>query len=85
MPRAYAVGAAFSVRDVADEWAWRPTDIHWTDVTYRRPRTPAQPTSDNGRSRQPRSPSPVRTKIDPSKIRTPEEQRAAGKRVCNAW
>lgn len=84
MPRAYAVGAAFSVRDVADEWAWRPTDIYWTDVEYRRPRTRTQqPTSDNRRTAR-RGPSPVRRTVDPSRIRTPEQQRAAGLRVCNS-
>lgn len=86
MPRAYAVGAAFSVHDVEDQWAWRPTDIHWTDVTYRRarPRT-AQPTSDNRRPRQrQRTASPVQTRVDPSRIRTPQQQKVAGRRVCAA-
>jgi hypothetical protein len=82
--RAYAVGAAFSVRDVADEWAWRPTDHTWTDVEYRRPRARTQPTSDNQRTRpRRRAASAVSRRVDPSRIRTPEQRRAAGLRVCN--
>ena len=83
--RAYAVGAAFSVRDVADDWRWRPTDIYWSDVYYG-PARP-QPQSDNrprrSRARRPAA-TAVRTTVDPSRIRTPEQQRAAGRRVCNA-
>lgn len=77
--RAYAVGAAFSVRDVPDDWQWRPTDIWWTDVEYRRPRTAPEPRSNN---RPRRAPAPVRTRIDPSRIRTPAQQKAVGRTVC---
>lgn len=81
--RAYAVGAAFSVRDVADELRWRPTDAQWTDVYYG-PARP-QPTSDNRpRNRARRASSPVRRTVDPSRIRTPEQRRAAARRVANA-
>jgi len=81
--RAYAVGARFSVNDVADEWAWRPTDANWTDVEYRRARPPAEPRSDwqtRGRRNAARRRSgPVRTTVDPSRIRTPEQQRAVAR------
>lgn len=81
--RAYAVGAAFSVRDVADQFRWRPTDRYWTDVEYRRPYSaPAQPASNNGRAR--RAASTVSTRVDPTRVRTPEQRRAAGQRVCNS-
>lgn len=77
--RAYAVGAAFSVRDVADELRWRPTDAQWTDVYYG-PARP-QPTSDNRprrRQRPPRS-GAVSRRIDPARVRTPEQMRAVAR------
>jgi hypothetical protein len=86
--RAYAVGAAFSTRDVADEFAWRPTDPQWTDVEYRRVRPPVQPKSDwqtrGRRAAARRRSGPVATVVDPSRIRTPEQQRAVARRVANA-
>jgi hypothetical protein len=77
-PRAYAVGAKFSVADVADQFAWRPTDRYWTDVEYRTPRSRVQPASDN-RPRRRRAPSPVSSRIDPSRIRTPEQRKSVGR------
>lgn len=75
--RAYAVGAAFSVRDVEDQFRWYPTDIYWTDVEYRRAR-PAYRTDSNG-NRKRRAAAPVRTRIDPSRIRTPEQRKAVAR------
>lgn len=82
MPRAYAVGAAFSVRDVADSYRWRPTDRYWTDVYY----GPARPVpASNNRPQRTRSaPAPISRRVDPSRIRTPAQQKAAGQRVCAA-
>jgi hypothetical protein len=81
--RAYAVGAAFSVRDVADENRWRPTDIYWSDVYYGPARPKPAPKS-GWRTRGRRAAtSAVNRRVDPSRIRTPEQQRAAGQRVCN--
>ena len=82
--RAYAVGAAFSVRDVADENRWRPTDIYWSDVYYG-PARP-QPQSDNRprRSRGRRPVAAVSRTVDPSRIRTPEQRRAAALRAINS-
>lgn len=73
--RAYAVGAAFSTRDVdgTAEFDWRPTDRNWTDVEYRRPRPRKQRT---------RSTTTVSRRIDPSAVRTPDQIKAAGRRVC---
>lgn len=84
MPRAYAVGAAFSVRDVVDTWQWRPTDRFWTDVEYREPKPP-EPKPPRQRAQRARlAASAVVRRVDPSKIRTPQEQRTAGRRVCNS-
>lgn len=71
--RAYAVGAAFSTRDAdgTDDFAWRPTDRYWSDVEYRRPRPRPQ--------RRTRT-ATVTRRIDPSRIRTPEQIHAAGLR-----
>jgi hypothetical protein len=80
---AYAVGAAFSVRDAdgSDDYAWRPTDIYWTDVEYRRPRPQPAPKSD-WRARGRRA-SAVAVRRDASRIRTPDQIRAAGRRNCS--
>lgn len=80
--RAYAVGAAFSTRDVADELRWRPTDAQWTDVYYG-PARPV-PTTDNRPRNGRRAAAPVHRTVDPSRIRTPEQRRAAARRVANA-
>lgn len=74
--RAYAVGAAFSIRDVddTDEFAWRPTDRYWIDVEYRRPRP---------RPVRQRRTSACSTRVDPSRVRTPDQIRTAGRRVCD--
>lgn len=80
--RAYAVGAAFSVKDVEDQFAWRRVGFAGDDYNYRRATPRPQPTSDNGR-RARRTVAPVTRKIDPSRIRTPEQRRAAALRVVN--
>lgn len=71
--RAYAVGAAFSTRDAdgSDDYAWRPTDRFWTDVEYRRPRPRPQ-------RRRPTA-SAVRTRVDPSRVRTRDQQKAVAR------
>lgn len=70
--RAYAVGAAFSSRDAdgTDDFAWRPTDRYWTDVTYRRPRP---------RRTRPHATSAVGRRIDPTRIRTLDQQKAVAR------
>lgn len=77
--RAYAVGAAFSTRDSdgTDDFAWRPTDYYWTDVEYRRPRPPQRDTQRAQRRRV--AASAVRSRIDPTKIRTLDQQRAVAR------
>lgn len=78
--RAYAVGSRFSSRDAdgTDDYGWRPTDRYWTDVEYRRPR-PKQP---RGSGTRRRTASAVTTRIDPSRIRTPEQRRAVAQRLA---
>lgn len=74
--RAYAVGAAFSTRDAdgTDDFQWRPTDRSWTDVEYRRPRPKPQ---------RKRRTSACGTRVDPSRVRTPDQIKAAGRRACS--
>lgn len=80
--RAYAVGSAFSTRDAdgTDDFGWRRVDFASDDYDYRRP-TPANGRDGNGNPR--RRPAAVRTRRDPSAIRTPEQIRAAGRRNCS--
>jgi len=77
-PRSYAVGAAFSSRDAdgSDDFAWRPTDIYWTDVEYRRPRPP-RPTRPRRTTR--RTAFPVASRVDPSVVRTRDQQKAVAR------
>lgn len=79
--RAYAVGAAFSVKDVEDQFAWRRVSFTDPDYTYRRA-TPRPQSTGNGRRRRP--PAAVSRRVDPSQIRTPEQRRAAALRAINA-
>jgi hypothetical protein len=74
-PRAYAVGRRFGVSDAdgSDDFAWRPTDIYWTDVEYRRPRAAVRRDGNGNRRRRPAA---VTTRVDPSRVRTRDQQQA---------
>ena len=76
--RAYAVGRAFSSRDAdgSDDYAWRRVDFATDDYTYRRPAPPRQRT---GRTRQRRATSAVTSRVDPTRIRTRDQQRAVAR------
>lgn len=81
--RAYAVGRAFSSRDAdgSDDFAWRRVDFASDEYTYRRPAPPRQRT-DRPRRQSRRATSAVTSRVDPTKIRTPEQRKAAGRAVC---
>lgn len=74
--RAYAVGSTFSSRDAdgTNDFAWRRVDFASDDYTYRRPRPP-RPDTQRSQQRRVRA-SSVRSRIDPTKIRTLDQQRA---------
>lgn len=77
--RAYAVGSAFSSRDAdgTNDFAWRPVDFASDDYTYRRPAPPRESTRKGQRRRV--KASAVRSRIDPTKIRTRDQQKAVAR------
>lgn len=76
--RAYAVGSAFSSRDAdgSNDFAWRQVAFNSDDYTYRRPAPPHRRT---GRTQRRRATSVVSTHVDPTKIRTLDQQRAVAR------
>jgi hypothetical protein len=76
--RAYAVGAAFSSRDAdgSDDFAWRQVAFNSDDYDYRRPR-PRRPTRPRRTNR--RAASAVRTRTDPSAVRTRDQQKSVAR------
>ena len=78
--RAYAVGRAFSSRDAdgTDDFAWRQVGFNSDEYTYRRPAPPRQRPQ---RARQRTASAPVDRRIDPTKIRTREQQKAVARAI----
>jgi len=78
--RTYAVGAAFSNRDVEDQFRWLPVEpCDWTNVEYRRKKPPRQTVSRQAAALRRRRASGVTSRVDPSRVRTPEQQKAVAR------
>lgn len=77
--RAYAVGTAFSSRDAdgTSDFEWRRVGFVGDDYTYRRPAPPRESTR-RGQRRRVKA-AAVSSRIDPTKIRTRDQQKAVAR------